>query len=54
MLCRAPNMLVGGHHAHPSGRALVIHFSGTGVTHSHANVYLPADGDLEVLQEVPD
>ena len=42
------------HSAHPSGRALVTHCTVAGVTHCHANVYFPADGDLETLQEILD
>ena len=35
-----------------SGQALVTHFTGAGVAHCHANVYFPADGDVDTLQEV--
>ena len=40
--------------AHPSGRALVTHFTMAGVTHCHANVFFPADGNLDTLQEILD
>ena len=51
---RAPDLTVTSHSAHPSGRALVSHFTVAGVAHCHANVYFPADGDLDTLQEVLD
>ena len=54
LLYRTPDLVVTGHSAHPSGRALVTHFTMAGVTHCHANVYLPADGNLDTLQEVLD
>ena len=54
LLCRAPDLAVTSHSAHPSGRALVTPFTVAGVTHCHANVYFPADGDLDSLQEILD
>ena len=39
LLYRAPYLTVTNHSAHPSGRALVTHFTVAGVTHCHANVY---------------
>ena len=54
LLYRTPDLVVTGHSAHPSGRALVTHFTMAGVTHCHANVYFPADGNLDTLQEVLD
>ena len=54
LLYRAPDLTVTSHSAHPSGRALVTHFTVAGVAHCHANVYFPADGDLDTLQEVLD
>ena len=54
LLYRAPDLTVTSHSAHPSGRALVTHFTVAGVTHCHANVYFPADGDLDTLQEIVD
>ena len=54
LLYGAPDLYVTSHCAHPTGRALITPFTIAGVTHCHANVYLPADGDLEVLQEVHD
>ena len=52
LLYRAPDLTVTSHSAHSSGRALVSHFTVAGVAHCHANVYFPADGDLDTLQEV--
>ena len=49
LLYRAPDLTVTSHSAHPSGRALVTHF-----THCHPNVFFPADGDLDTLQEILD
>ena len=54
LLYRTPDLVVTSHSAHPSGRALVTHFTMAGVTHCHANVYLPADGNLDTLQEILD
>ena len=54
LLYRTPDLVVTSHSAHPSGRALVTHFTMAGVTNCHANVYLPADGNLDTLQEVLD
>ena len=54
LLYRAPDLTVTSHSAHPSGRALVTHFTVAGVAHCHANVYFPADGDLDTLQEILD
>ena len=54
LLYRACDLNVTSHRAHPSGRALVTHFTMAGVTHCHANVYFPADGDLDTLQEIVD
>ena len=54
LLCNAPHLTVTSHNAHPSGRALVTHFTVAGVTHCHANVYFPADGDRDTLQEILD
>ena len=42
------------HSAHPFGRALGAHFTVAGVAHCHANVYFPADGNLDTLQETLD
>ena len=53
-LYSAPDLTVTNHSAHPSRRALVPHFTVAGVTHCHANVYFPTDGDLDTLQEIPD
>ena len=47
-------MLVTGHSTHPTGRAIITHFTMAGVTDCHANVYFPADGHLDILQEVLD
>ena len=54
LLYRAPDLTVTGHNAHPSGRALITHFTMACVAHCHANVYFPADGDLDMLQDVLD
>ena len=54
LLFRAPNLYVTSYCAHPTGLALITHFTVVELTHRHANVYLPADGDLEVLQEILD
>ena len=54
LLYGAPDLIVTSHSAHPSGRALVTHLTVAGVTHCHANVYFPADGDLDTLQEILD
>ena len=54
LLYRAPYLTVSSHSAHPSGRALVTHFTVAGVAHCHANVYFPADGDLDTLREILD
>ena len=54
LLYRALDLTVTSHSAHPSGRALVVQFTVAGVTRSHANVYFPADGDLDTLQEILD
>ena len=54
LLYRAPDLTVTSHSAHPSGRALVTHFTVACVAHCHANVYFPADGDLDTLQEILD
>ena len=54
LLYRTPDLVVTSHNAHPSGRALVTHFTMAGVTHCHANVYLPADGNPDTLQEILD
>ena len=52
LLYRALDLTVTSHSAHPSRRALVTHFTVAGVTHFHANVYFPADGDLDTLHEI--
>ena len=49
MLFRAPDMAIDGHHAHPSGHALISQFAMNQVAHSHVNAYLLADGDLVVM-----
>ena len=54
LLYRTPDLVLTSHSAHPSGRALVTHFTMAGVTHCHANVYLPADGNLDTVQEILD
>ena len=54
LLYRIPDLTVTSHSAHPSGRAFVTHFTMVGVTHCHANVYFPADGNLDTLQEILD
>ena len=54
LLYKTPDLAVTSHSAHPSGRALVTHFTMAGVTHCHANVYFPADGNLDTLQEILD
>ena len=54
LLYGTQDLVVTSHSAHPSGRALVTHFTMAGVTHCHANVYLPADGNLDTLQEILD
>ena len=54
LLYRTPDLAVTSHSAHPSGRALITHFTMAGVAHCHANVYFPADGDLDTLQEILD
>ena len=54
LLYRAHGLLVTSHSAHPTGRVIITHFTMAGVTHCHANVYFPADGDLDILQEVLD
>ena len=54
LLYRAPDLTVTSHSAHPLGRALVTHFTVAGVAHWNANVYFPADGDLDTLQEILD
>ena len=54
LLYRTPDLALTSHSAQPSGRALITHFTMPGVTHCHANVYFPADGDLDTLQEVLD
>ena len=54
LLYRTPNLAVTSHNAHPSGRALITHFTMAGVTHCHANVYFPTDGNLDTLQEILD
>ena len=54
LLYRAPDLTVTSHSAHPSGRALFTHFAVAGVAHCHANIYFPADGDLDTLQEILD
>ena len=54
LLYRTADLTVTSHSAHPSGRALVTHFTMAGVTHCQANVYFPADGKLDTLQEILD
>ena len=54
LLYRAPDLTATSHSAHRLGCALVTHFTVAGVTHCHANVYFPADGDLITLQEILD
>ena len=54
LLYRTPDLVVTGHSAHPSGRALVTHFTMACVPHCHANVYFHADGNLDTLQEILD
>ena len=54
LLYRAPDLTVTSHSAHPSGRALVTHFTVACVARYHANVYFPADGDLDTLKEIVD
>ena len=49
LLYGTPDLAVTSHSAHPSGRALINHFTMAGVTHCHANVYFPADGTLDTL-----
>ena len=51
---RAHDLNVSSHNSRPSGRALVTHFTVAGVTEYHANVYFPADGDLDTLHEILD
>ena len=51
---KALDLTVTSHSTHPSGRALVTHFTVASVTHCHANVYFPADGDLDTLHEILD
>ena len=47
-------MTINGHHAHPFGPTLITRFTVNQVTHNHANVYLLADSDLAVMQEILD
>ena len=54
ILYRAHDLPVTSHSAHPTWRALVTHFAVAGVTHGHSNVYFPAEGDLDTLQEILD
>ena len=54
LLHRAADLTVTSHSAHGSGRALVTHFTVAGVAQCHANVYFPANGDLDTLQEILD
>ena len=54
LLYRVPDLTVTSHSAHPSGRVLITHFTMAGVAHCDANVYFPADRDLDTLQGIPD
>ena len=54
VLYRAPDLHVTSHCAQPMVREINTHFTEAGITHCHANVYFPSDGDLDVLQEILD
>ena len=54
LMYRARDRYFTNYCAHFTGRALITHFTVAGVPHCHANVYLQADGDLEVLLEILD
>ena len=54
LLYRVRDFTVTSHSAHPSGRALVTHFTVAGAAHCLANVYFPVDGDLDTLQGILD
>ena len=54
LLFRGPDLYVSSNYARSTGCVLRTHFTVKDLTNCHANVYLPANGDLEVLPEILD